>query len=369
MEVKDVLEKGRISARQMEMIIIPTVIATSILSSPAIATRFARHDMWMTPIIGSITGFVTVYITWKIHQLYPKMTPVQYSEKIIGKIAGRLFGLLLILFYLFKTGISVREYSDFIAGTVMLDTPRIVFTVSIIFVSALAARGGIEVIARSAVICTTLFMTTAIVLLLLIKDLDLGYLLPFLENGIAPVMKGAFLYHTWFTDFFLLAFLFPFINHPGKGLKSAMKTSLFVMAVFVVINFFVLTVIGTSSVNQFFPVYSIVRGIRVFEFFENFEVLITSSWVLGNFVKIAFFLYVISLGLGQLLRLSDYKVLVFPLGLLMVFFSYWDLPNIVVVRNYMNQVHPFIMTIIQFLIPLFLLVIALVRKRRRGSSG
>lgn len=362
------LEKGRISSLQMEMIIIPTVIATAALSIPAFAGRLANHDMWLIPIVGSLTGFLTVFIAWKLHELYPKMTPIQYSEKIIGKIAGRVFSLFLILFYLHKAGISVRDYSDFIAGNVMIETPRIVFIITLIFVSALAARGGLEVVARSAVICTTIFLGTSTVLLLLIKDLDLGYLLPFLEEGIVPVMRGGFFYNAWFTDFFLLAFLFPFINNHKKALKAGMKTTFFVMFIFVYINFFVLTLIGPSSFNQFYPVYSAVRAISVFEFFENFEVLIMASWVLGNFVKTAFYLYVISLSIAQWLRLSDFKAFVFPLGLLMVFFSLWDLPDIVAVRTYMTQVHPFLMTVLHLLVPLLLLMVALFRKQRRGSG-
>jgi len=92
------LEKGRISTIQMEFIMIPTIIATGVLSIPSIAGRFARHDMWMTPIFGSVIGFITVFIVWKLHQLYPKMTPIQYSEKILGKAGGKLFSFALFSF-------------------------------------------------------------------------------------------------------------------------------------------------------------------------------------------------------------------------------------------------------------------------------
>ncbi|WP_237562855.1 GerAB/ArcD/ProY family transporter [Bacillus dakarensis] len=359
------LEKGRISTLQMEFIIVPAVLATSILSIPAITGRLARHDMWMTPIIGSITGFLIVFIIWKLHQFYPKMTPVQYMEEIIGKIAGRAFGFSLILVFLHRTGISVRDYSDFLTSNVMLHTPELVFTISMIFVCALAARGGIEVIARTAVICTALFMGTAIVLLLLIKDIDITYMLPIFENGVLPVLKGGFINHSWFTDFFFLGFIFPFLNNQEKGLKAGMRSSFVVMFIFVYLNFFVLTLIGISCINQFYPVYAIVRAISVFEFFENFEVLVTASWVLGNFVKFSFFLYVISLSLGQLFRLSDFRILVFPMGLLLMFFGYWDLPNLVASRKYLAQIHPFVMTFFQFLLPLFLLMIAIFRKKWR----
>lgn len=98
----------------------------------------------------------------------------------------------------------------------MDETPSVIFSITILFVSALAVRGGIEVIARSAVICTTLFMSTALSLLLLIKDLEIGYMLPFLENGWLPVLRGSFIHQAWFSEFFLVAFLYPFMNHSKK---------------------------------------------------------------------------------------------------------------------------------------------------------
>jgi spore germination protein KB len=352
----------------MEFMMIPTIVATGVLSIPSISGRFARHDMWMTPIIGSLIGFITVYIAWKLHQLFPKLSPIQYSEKILGKALGSLFSLFLVSFYIYNTGLVIRQYSDFITGNVMLETPGIVFSIGIMFVSALAVRGGIEVIARSSVICTVLFLSTALFLLLLIKDIDITLILPILENGLIPVMKGGFIQNAWFSEFFLLAFLYPYINHPKKGLKSGLKVSVFVMLILLYVHFFVLTLLGVSSVNQLYPVYSLVRAINVMGFFENFEVIITASWVLGNFVKVTVFLYVASLGLAQLLRLSDYRLIVFPLSLLIILLSYWDIPNIVVLVDYMTKIQPFYFVLVQTMFPLILLIIAMARRKRSESS-
>ncbi|MBP2240342.1 spore germination protein KB [Cytobacillus eiseniae] len=362
------IEKGQISSLQIEFMMVPTIIATGILSIPSIAGKYAQHDMWMTPIVGSLIGFITVYITWKLYQLYPKLTPIQYSEIILGKAVGKIFSLFLVSFYIHNTGLIIRQYTDFITGNVMFETPGVFFSISIMFVSALAVRGGIEVIARTAVICTTLYLITSLSLLLLIKDIDVTYMLPIFENGLLPVIKGGFVHTAWFSEFFLLSFLFPFVNSKNTGLKSGMKASLYVMLILLYVNFFVLTLLADSSANQFYPVYSIVGAISVLGFFENFEAIITASWILGNYVKVSVFLYVASLGLAQLLRLSDYRSIVFPLSLLLIFFSYWDIPNIVILADYMTKIQPFYFVFVQTILPLFLLLIALARLKRSESS-
>lgn len=362
------LEKGKISPLQLEFMMVPTIIATGVLSIPSIAGKFARHDMWMTPIVGSIIGFITVFIVWKLHQLFPNMTPIEYSEKILGKAVGKILGLFLVLFYFHGTGLVVKQYANFISGNVMFHTPSVVFTIGIIFVSALAVRGGLEVIARSAIICTTIYISTALTLLLLLRDVEIGFMLPILENGVLPVMKGGLVYNAWFSEFFLLSFLFPFIKDPKRSLKTGMKASFYVMLILTYVNFFVLTILGISSVNQFYPVYSIIRGISVMGFFQNFEVLITASWVLGNFVKVSVFLYVASLGLAQVFKLSNYRIIVFPLSLLLVLISYWDIPNITVLVDYLTRIQPFYFILVQTVLPLLLLIIALARRLRGGST-
>ncbi len=357
------IETGRINKSQVSFIMLPTIIATAILSIPSIDAKFAGHDMWMTPIIGSLNGFLTVFIVWKLHKLYPNQTPIQYFEKIIGKYAGKLMGLIFVLFYIQVSGIIIREYTDFLKTEVMPQTPGIVLAISLLFTAALAVRGGLEVIARTAVICTTLYMSTLSVLLLLIKDIDLSYLLPFMENGFIPVLKGAFVHQSWFSEFFLLAFLLPFLKNQNGSLKAGIKTVFLVMVDLIIVNFFILTILGMTAANKFYPVYSIIKSISFLGFFQNFEIAVTASWVLGSFVKITVFLYAASIALAQLFRLNNYQIIVYPLSLVILHFSYWDIPRFATLTNFIYKVLPFYLVTFQTIIPLLLLIIALLRKR------
>lgn len=147
-----------------------------------------------------------------------------------------------------------------------------------------------------------------------------------------------------------------------------MKISLSIMLIFVYVNFFVLTLLGLSSLNQLYPVYSALRAISVLGFFENFEVIITASWVLGNFVKLSVFLYISSTGLARLVRSSDYRIMVFPITMLLIFLSYWNIPNIVELMDHIIKVQPFYFFIVQTILPLALLLVALMRRKRSEGS-
>lgn len=232
------IENGRISSFQMAVMMYPTIVATALLVLPNITAHSAGRDMWLSPFWGAIMGLITVFIAWQLNKLYPKETIIEYSVTICGKWLGKLLGLLFILFYLHVNGIIIREYSDFIVGTFLIKTPSIVVIAGMIFVSGLAVRGGIEVLARCAEffgpVVTVLFL---VIIILLIPVLDPSKLFPMFEHGIKPSLLGAASPQAWFSEYFLIAFLLPYIVDRDQAFKWATLSVIAVMLTLMVTNF------------------------------------------------------------------------------------------------------------------------------------
>jgi len=87
-----------------------------------------------------------------------------------------------------------------------------------------------------------------------------------------------------------------------------------------------------------------------------------------EFCEASDFLYIASTGLAQLVNSSDYRIYVFPLTMLLIFFSYWDIPNIVVLMDHLKKVQPFYFISVQTILPLILLLVALARRKRSESN-
>ena len=92
------MEKGKISSLQMAFIMYPTIVATAILGVPSITAKYAKNDLWLSPILASLIGYVTVYIAYKLHKLYPKQTIIQFSEQIMGRIRGENSRFVILVF-------------------------------------------------------------------------------------------------------------------------------------------------------------------------------------------------------------------------------------------------------------------------------
>ena len=147
-------------------------------------------------------------------------------------------------------------------------------------------------------------------------------------------------------------------------MKYGMMTVFAVMMTLVVVNLIVLFVLGPTTASRVYPLMQIARYISIADFFEHLESVVMAIWIVGAFVKISVFYYVAALSTAQWLNLSDYRPVVLPLGILMVEFSFWSLPNTMELESFLEKVVPYYHLLLQTIIPLFLLGIAVVRKTK-----
>lgn len=358
------MENGKISALQMSMLLYPAIIATAILSVPSYIAQFAGNDLWLSPIIASSAGFLTVFIAVKLHTHYPDKTVIQFSEDILGLIPGKLISLLILLFYIEITGNIARNYSEFIVSSFLIETPQIVVIGSMMFLCAWCVYGGLEVLARSAQFLFPLFVIPFIFsIILLAKDFQIENIQPILENGIMPSIKGAIGPSGWFAEIFLISFLLPFLIDKKKGKTYGMFTVLLVMLTLVTVNLITLFILGVATPNKIYPLMNVIRYAGVGSFFENMEAIVMAVWITGAFVKLSIFYYVTTLGTAQWLNLSSNRSVVWPLGIIMVQFAYWGIPNTMALSRSDMTTFPIYSLITQLMIPLFLLIIATLKNK------
>ncbi|WHY89229.1 endospore germination permease [Neobacillus cucumis] len=357
------LEKGRISYLQMTLIMYATVVATAILYIPYITAQHAKRDLWLSPIWGSLSGFVIVLIIVKLYRLYPKKTLIEYSELILGRTFGKIIGFVYLFFLLHDTAIAFREYGEFIESAFLHKTPMVFVTASIALSCAIAVNGGIETVGR----CATIFLPIVLALYLLIyvfliPDLNFKNLFPIMQDGWMPSIKGSLAPHAWLSQFSLLSFLLPFLTNQKKAMKWGMFSVLACVLTMVFINLGNLFLFGEIITDIQFPVFEAARFISIGSFFEHIESIVIAVWVLGGFVQLSSFFYMLVLGTAQWLTLPSYKQMVLPIGVLIILFSVWSIPSFDKMIQGMSTTVPFYFLTVQLFIPIVLLIVAFIRK-------
>lgn len=362
--------KQQISTLQLGMLMFPTIMITAVLLVPSITTEIADRDMWISTIIGSVSGIVAVFLAWKLHQQFKGKTIIQYSSEIVGSIPGKIIGVVYIIYYLHNNSLVLIQYAHFMVGYFLNDTPIIAIIVLLVITCALSVRSGVEVMGRSSQFFTPLiFIFIIIIFLLLSKDLDYKHMLPVMGNGLLPVLKGASTPIAWFSHFFAISFFLPYLSSKSNGLKSGLFIVLAVITALTMTNLFSLLLFGESTSTYTYPVWSATRYISVGGFLEHVEALIMVVWLAGVFIKVSVFYYITVIGTAQWFELKDYRPIVFPIGFILVVVSMWSFPTLQELRTFTMTTLSYYLPSVEIVLPTILLLIMLIKNRWKHQQG
>jgi spore germination protein KB len=357
------IEKGKISALQSAMMMYLAVTPTAILTTPSITYNYAKQDFWISPI-WALSAWITVYIAFRLHHMYPGQNIVQVSERIVGRFPGKLIGFIILFVYLYLSGKAILEYGEFVVGVFLNQTPLIVVLGSMVLVCALTVRGGVEIVGRFAQLILPVFVALLLFILIpIIPDLRLSNMLPVMGEGIMPSIAGAGVLQVWFSEFITVSFFLPFITDQEKAAKSTLISLFAVILSLVVSNLATLLLLGGMTGNYIYPVLTLARYISLADFFAHLESLYMAIWVLGEFVKICVYFYVSVLGAAQWMNLSDYRPIVFPLSFIILLFSVWIAPNLQELRHVISTSLTFSLLTGFVVIPVLLFCVAWVKNR------
>lgn len=359
------LDSGKINSRQAGFLMFSFLMGSAILMIPTNVVSLAKQDGWLSVIVATVIGMgiVTIYTTLGL--LFPKMSIVQYSETILGKWAGKAVGLLYIWFPFHLGTLVIRNSSDYVAMIALTDTPMIVISGIFVAVIAYAIRGGIETLGRvNEMMLPLRELIVILVIIFLIKDFKWENLAPVMGNGALPILKGAVPVTSFpLGETIVFAMLLPNISHIHKLKKAYMIT---ILSAGMFLTFSVLLtilVLGPSIASRLnVPVQTVIQMIDIADFLTNLDSLGMLLWVSANFIKIAVCYYCTAVGIAQWLKLSDYRPVVTPVGILMLIFSLIVYNNNIEQATFASTIWPFYSLPIELLIPLILLIIAKIRR-------
>ncbi len=318
-------ERGTISSAQLAIMMIPVVLATSILSVPSTTMALAGQEMWATPLVATLPGLLCVWLAFGLQRLYPGETIMGACIGALGKWGGKLAGLVVLYYTVQLTGVIIRLYGEFVADSALPETPLFAIMGTMTAVCIVNVRSGIEVVGRSSQFLVALFVLLASLLfLLLIGDLDPQNMLPLWEGRLLAAMKGSIAPSSWISEYIFIGFLIPLVSNRERLHRHMLYSVLFVVIAMIVTNVVCLMLMGGLTDSFQYPVMIAARYISIADFMQHLEAIVIAIWISGVFVKISFFLYVLSRSTAEWLGIASSKPLVLPLAVLCLAFAVWS---------------------------------------------
>ena len=328
----------------------------------------ANQDVWISYLIASLLGVLIVYGAVKTALLYPKHTLVQYSKIILGKFLGTV----VILFYLVQwysvVGNILRQFAD---STITLLLPRtpswVLFVTILLLLIYVTFIGGIEGIGRCAEVFGPIIIFSVLMLVVLsVKDFQVLNFLPvYVDTGIQSIWKGALNPLAFFGESAFMLMLVSFMDKPEKAMKSAVLGIVFAAIIVTIVAICVLLIFGPEISGELrYPTFDLASYISVLEFIQNLEIIAILVWILSVFIKLSIYFFLACYGTAQLFKLKDWRKMIWIAAIF--FFTLAQFyPGTAYTFGFMNTYWIyFVLPINAVGIPLFLRLIAAIRKRK-----
>lgn len=355
------VEKGKISAAQLGLLLYAVAAYDGILFIPRITGENAERDLWLSPIWAHLAGLFFVLVMLRLSRMFPTETIIQYSGRLLGSWLGKAVGFTVIFYGVHLTSVILREYGDFISVVFLQKTPALVAMGGMLLLVAYAVRGGVEVLGRLAQLFLPItFFVFGLLIVLSIPEWDVNRILPIMGKGIAPSAKGAIIPFSWFSGYIMLGLYFPFVSNQKDTTRCIMVTWFGLMVTMSVSGLVSVLLFGKHARTLNYPFMEVVRYIGVGEFFQHIDALMLAVWLLGTFVQLTSYLYTAALGAAQWLGLKQYRAIVFPIGLFALVISMWGPSSVDEFETYLGTSHVVIDFFYIFLV-LLLFVTAWIR--------
>ena len=363
------LEKGKISPNQIMWLLTSFTLGSAILLIPSSVTIYARQDAWLAMLLATLAGLGIIMLYTNLALKFPGQNFMQYSEVILGRNLGKIAGLIVIFVAMYLGSLVVRDFGSFIKATILPQTPMVVINAVIFLLVIMSVRSGLEVFARvNNIIAPCLIILLLFLTVLALPEMDVRKILPLVENGYKPVIRGAQIPIGFpFSETVLFAMIIPYVSGPGEVKKYLLAGGLVGGLLLTLVILRTLMVLGAEATSMlWYPVLEATRMINLFDFLQRIEALIIINWIGFGYAKITICFYAFVLGLAQWLNLRDYKPLVFPSGVLMLALSLIIFDNYVEAIAFINVWASGIL----FMVILFLIlyIVAVIRGLGSGTA-
>lgn len=305
------------TGRQATLWFILYLIGNGFLLLPSVLAATAKQDVWLSVLlaIGFQMALVPMYIAIS-KQMQGKSMAV-HLQTLFGRRVGGLAAIAFVLLvpYL-NLVITLRHLDDFIQTTMMPETPSEAIYAFMFVAVYYAIRSGAAVIGRSVeILFFVIPLLYALVTFALVSKLDYNNLLPMLEYGWKPVIRGSFpIFAFPFMETVLFLFLKNRMKNPDLWKRSVVWSILISGAMYLIMFVNTTAVLGQEAMsNLTYASYFVVRTISIADFIERFEIAVTIFWYISIFYRLVLLMYITVHVTADVVRLQNPSALLVPL--------------------------------------------------------
>lgn len=362
-------EKGVISTNQYVWLLYTIITSFSTLQIVGRLIAHAGNDAWLSVLFAWFADIVLAVVYAYLGLRFPGQSIPQYSVTILGKFWGGIVGLLFSLFFLLAASGFISSMCSLLTNLFFPKTPITVFMVICYIMVVVGVQKGLEAFARTSEIMGPIYLVCFIIILgLAVPLVHINNLKPQLYQGMLPSLTGAPFLLSFISICIMMGMYIPYCNKPKDGFKGKFIAVTLGSVVFMLLTVFGIGIFGTNQSGNMVNVgLQIARIVTIGNVLQRLEAIWLMVSIAAGIMAAISLVWASSLGISQIANLSSYKPLVKPLALLAFVISVTSFSTINEITEFSNYVFPFIAMFVESGLELFLLLMAIVLKKR-GST-
>lgn len=320
----DVINNGSLA-----LLLFFAVMEVEIYTAGGPLVRMAGRDAWLSVILGALGSYLILYIYYRLALRFPAKNFYEYTPLVWGKSLSYPIILVFIAYLFLWLVRTLWRVGDINTIFFLPNTPILVVLLIFTVGAVLLASYGLVPIARFAELMLLFFFVPYLfTMCIALANSSIRYLLPFLENGLLSVIKGAGMYLIILQGLEIILFAIPLAQNPQKTFLPA-AVGLTILHFSTLLQFSaMLGNLGSTTVKELqYPGYDMLGTLNVPGWpVERYELFLTLPWLIGVFTSTAICIYLVSQGFLNIIPHKNPKLFFWAVGLLAIACTYL-IPN------------------------------------------
>jgi len=364
---------GKISTRQLMLIMIVSRVSSILVLIPVVQIGDARQDAWIASILSTLTSCLVASLPAVLAMKFPGSSFGHVAKGVLGPYIGAVATGLVALSLYIQALIRTRSMSLIVISQFLPETPGWALAVPLLAVALYGAVLGPDTIGRTAELMVTYLIgiiALGAVLLYGSKAAPVTGLKPILARGWGPVLAASvsptFLGAVNASSVLALG---RFTTKTSGILKAVVGATLISGLILLVIVVQVLITIGPQQAQQALtPVLAMASTIYVEGIVERADLLVLASWVLGLTFDVTVLLMSASIIIGDALSKSwrTVAVVLFLVGVVPASLRFTDTFSM---RELRTIPVTGIWTLVVFIGTIGLVLVAALIRGKRGAKS
>lgn len=354
---------NQISNMQIFCLLYASMVPLAYLLVPMVTVHSAHNGAWLAFLLSILPTSLLISLYMYIIRNSKSPFPALLEEHF-GKMIGKTIGFLYMLVFFFSTVFSITYFTALISSSIVPDTPLSVYIGAMLLASYSALKSGMENVARvlEIVIIFGFVPIIVVVVISLAQSANIGELFPIIQTSYWDFGSAALYSFCISGELIAILTLAFFANDRGKIGRPLKWVVISYTALIGLTTMAILMDFGAEYSNHIaFPVFKMVRSIKISDFIQNIDIIFIGILIIGIFASVCVKWFLVCFSIQQVFGLRDYRFLAAPSSVIIGIAALMTGKNIVAIQMIVHQVLPYLYGTFYILIPTLLWLVLVVK--------